>query len=157
MSQMSSVHAASKGTFSKILVAVDGSNNSRRAFDVASTLAKGQNAELVLVNVIPLPIMSGEAYPSLNLADYLDVTKKDAKNILDNLAEQARANNINVSTEIVEGMTSTVYAITRYAEEHNVDLIVVGTRGLGGFKKLVLGSVSSGVLNHATCSVFVAR
>jgi nucleotide-binding universal stress UspA family protein len=50
-----------------------------------------------------------------------------------------------------------VYAITNYADEKHVDLIVVGSRGMGGFKRMLLGSVSSGILNHAHCSVLVVR
>ncbi|HKM76807.1 MAG TPA: universal stress protein [Candidatus Bathyarchaeia archaeon] len=44
-----------------------------------------------------------------------------------------------------------------YAAGAGVDLIVVGTRGLGGFKKLVMGSVSTAIVNHASCSVLVVR
>lgn len=58
---------------------------------------------------------------------------------------------------MVEGATSVVQAITEKALEKGVDLIVVGTRGLGVFKRLLLGSVSKGVVSHAHCSVLVVR
>ena len=59
--------------------------------------------------------------------------------------------------EIIENVPSVVQAITDYASEWKVDLIVLGTRGLSGFRKLLLGSVSNGVLSHASCSVLVVR
>jgi len=52
---------------------------------------------------------------------------------------------------------SVVQAITDYAASEKIDLIVMGTRGMGGFKKMLLGSVSSGVVTHAQCAVLVVR
>jgi nucleotide-binding universal stress UspA family protein len=50
-----------------------------------------------------------------------------------------------LKTELVVTATSVAAAIVRYSEQHNIDLIVIGTRGRSGFKKLLLGSVASGV------------
>ena len=58
---------------------------------------------------------------------------------------------------IRENVVSVVEAIVNDAESRNVDLIVIGTRGLSGFTKLLIGSVSSGVVSHAHCSVFLVR
>jgi nucleotide-binding universal stress UspA family protein len=52
---------------------------------------------------------------------------------------------IQLKTELVVTATSVAAAIVRYSEQHNIDLIVIGTRGRSGFKKLLLGSVASGV------------
>jgi len=57
----------------------------------------------------------------------------------------------------VEGVTSTVQGIVEFASNEKVDLIVIGTRGLSGFKRLLIGSVSSGVVAHAHCPVLVVR
>jgi len=56
-----------------------------------------------------------------------------------------------------ETVGSVVQAITDYAANEKIDLIVMGTRGMGGFKKMLLGSVSSGVVTHANCAVLVVR
>jgi len=50
-----------------------------------------------------------------------------------------------------------VETIINHAAKEHVDLIIVGTRGLGGFKKMLIGSVSSGVISHANCPVLVVR
>jgi nucleotide-binding universal stress UspA family protein len=52
---------------------------------------------------------------------------------------------------------SVVEAIVEYATEEKAQLIVMGTRGMTGFKKMLLGSVSNGVVNHAPCAVLVVR
>ena len=52
---------------------------------------------------------------------------------------------------------SIVSEIIEYAERENIDLIIMGTRGRTGFKKLLLGSVASGVVNFAHCPVLVIR
>jgi nucleotide-binding universal stress UspA family protein len=61
-----------------------------------------------------------------------------------------------VSARVLRG-SSVVKAITDYGASRQVDLIVVGRKGLGGFKKLLLGSVSDGVVNHAASTVLVVR
>ncbi len=48
-------------------------------------------------------------------------------------------------------------SLITYAESHGVDLIVMGSRGFGGFKKLVLGSVASGVSQHSKCPVLIVK
>ena len=63
---------------------------------------------------------------------------------------------IPLRTELIASL-SVVGGITDFAEEENVDLIVVGTRGKSGFKKLLLGSVASGIVNYATCPVLVVK
>jgi nucleotide-binding universal stress UspA family protein len=50
-----------------------------------------------------------------------------------------------------------VQEIVDFASQEKVDLIILGTRGLGGFKRMLMGSVSNGVVNHAGCSVLVVK
>ena len=70
----------------------------------------------------------------------------------------ANNNNIQFKSEIIEDPTSRVgSAIVDYAERENVDLIVVGTRGRTGFKKMLLGSVASDVVTYAHCLVLVVK
>ncbi len=70
---------------------------------------------------------------------------------------EAKKRGIVVEANIPEATTSVVETIVNQAVRENADLIIVGTRGLGAFKKLILGSVSNGVVSHAHCPVLVIR
>jgi nucleotide-binding universal stress UspA family protein len=152
---MSKANEASRA-IERIMVAVDGSENAKRAAARAIDIAKRLGAELHIVNVIPIPVLAtGAMAPSMET--YFDSMEKEGKALVEEVAGTARKQGVNVTTVILDNVTSTVYAITNYAEQKRIDLIVVGSRGLGGFKRMLLGSVSSGVLNHANCSVLVVR
>ena len=64
---------------------------------------------------------------------------------------------MEASEKVVKYAGSVADGITDYAKKKGVDLIVVGTRGMGGIKKLLLGSVAKGVVDSAGCSVIVVR
>ena len=64
---------------------------------------------------------------------------------------------IQLKTQVVVSPISVTGSIVQYAERENIDLIVVGTRGRSGFKRLLLGSTASGVVIHAHCPVMVVR
>ena len=64
---------------------------------------------------------------------------------------------IQVKTQVVVSPLSVTGSIVQYAERENIDLIVVGTRGRSGFKRLLLGSTASGIVTHAHCPVMVVR
>ena len=79
-----------------------------------------------------------------------------ANQIIDN----AKVNGIKVSTKILMVPTtssSTPAAIVTYAEQNNIDIIVMGTRGRSGFKKMLLGSTALGVLTYAHCPVMIVK
>ena len=143
-------------TFNRILVVVDGSESSTRAVRTAAGLAKSAGARLTILHVIPV---AGEAYSS----GYPKTTSEErkARESGEEYVSLARgaAEEVGVKSEslIIENLESPVWGITEYASESGVDLIVTGTRDLAGFKRLLLGSVSSGVVNCAPCSVLVVR
>ena len=146
----------------KILVSTDGSENGRRALDASIELAKVFSAELLVVSVAPeiLPTVYspvGIAGPVFDYSAYYQAVEKDAKKIVDDGVQRAREKAVNARGEALKSVTSVAEAIINAAESENSDLIVVGTRGLGGFKKLLMGSVSSAVVSHASCSVLLVR
>jgi nucleotide-binding universal stress UspA family protein len=147
-------------TFERILVAVDGSENSQRAAQWAVDLAKKEGASLFVLNVIPIPLYSssnqtGSTAPAMK--EFFDKARRDAEAVVQDIVSKAEASGVKVRGEIVENVPSVVESITDYADEWKVQVIVVGTRGLSGFKKLLLGSVSSALVSHASCSVLVVR
>jgi nucleotide-binding universal stress UspA family protein len=151
--------------FKRILVAVDGSESSFRAARVAAKLAKRNEADLLVVSVIERPAHPFMPTPSLislgmnvdGLRDYYKYASKDAQKWTDKAVSIATPLGVKARKSVLKGATSIVRSLTDYASSQAVDLIVVGRKGTGGFKRLLLGSVSSGVVNHASSSVLVVR
>ncbi len=166
-----SEHAASDSTplFKNILVAVDGSESSKRAAHVALGLAEKLKAELIVLHAIspptsyyrsnfPVPVGMAPPPPSQKEIDaYYAYARRVALGIVGDTVSEAKNVGTNVKTELPEGVSSVVETIINHAAKEHVDLIIVGTRGLGGFKKMLIGSVSSGVISHANCPVLVVR
>jgi nucleotide-binding universal stress UspA family protein len=148
-----------KGNFSKILVAIDGSQASMDAADYAIEMTKKDGAQLIALNVIHIPLSS---YGLITPKDELKHPKErqemlEAKQLFDKLIQSAKQNNVELKTEVIDSQMSVEGAIVEYAESQGVDLIVIGTRGRSGFKKMLLGSVASGVVTYATCPVMVVK
>lgn len=146
----------------RILVAVDGSENSNKATRLAIDLARRRQASLFVLHVIQTPTYSEVTAPGATASpaftkQYIDFAKKDAEKWVADVVKEAEDAGLKVRGEIVENAQSAVQAITEYASNSKIDLIVMGTRGLTGFRKLLLGSVSNGVVSHAPCSVLVVR
>jgi nucleotide-binding universal stress UspA family protein len=76
---------------------------------------------------------------------------------VDEVKQRASKTNISANTDVIIGNTSVVKSIVEYAEEHKIDLIVIGTKGLSRIKKMLLGSTASGVVTYAHCPVLVVK
>jgi nucleotide-binding universal stress UspA family protein len=158
---------------SKILVAIDGSEMSMRAaayaIDIANIKGKEEeNVQLIGLTVIDLTNLSYSFFATASgyyEAEKLEEKRKEAQQLLDKVEKLAvkennTNNNVNIQfkSEIIEDPISRVgSAIVDYAERENVDLIVIGTRGRTGFKKMLLGSVASDVVTYAHCHVLVVK
>ncbi len=151
------------GRLGHILVATDGSENATRAVRAAINLAKTYGAELLVVNAIPAPTAlmrtTNPTFPQSTaaLGEYYKYSREEAARVVDDAVALAKEQDVAARGVVLDRPASPVESITRYAEREKVDLIVVGTRGLSGFRKLLVGSVSRGVVDHATCSVLVVR
>jgi nucleotide-binding universal stress UspA family protein len=140
---------------SKILVPVDGSENSFRALEQAIFLAtKIQEAQITVLYIIEdlpsLYIYSPKIIEKLH-ADY----KSEYTKILERCKEIAKKSGININTVLLEGNPAS--KIIGYSEMEKFDLIIIGSRGMGKFKEVIIGSVSNKVLHHAKCSVMLVR
>jgi nucleotide-binding universal stress UspA family protein len=137
-------------TFGRIVVGVDGSTGSHRALDWALDEARRREARVVVVHCWTLP-MSGGVYgimPMVNVVAMEDAAHALAQNAVD-AAETSGLPPVEYT--IVAGRASEVLV----AEAIDADLVVVGSRGVGGFHGLLLGSTSHDVIHHAPCPVVV--
>jgi len=147
----------------KILVATDGSEHSNKALEEAAKIAGGCNAdEVAVINVY-------EKSPSLPGIDWYNVTDEDLKRfkkleeqnleermkLLHTAVKTLQQKNVKARSIIKEGHPAET--IARVAREGDYDLLVVGSRGLGGLKKLFLGSVSNALLQEAGTNVLVIK
>jgi nucleotide-binding universal stress UspA family protein len=149
--------------FSKLLVAIDGSEISMKAAVYAMDIVKKNKSQLIALTVLDIstPRRISSSFitaPTYGLKE-LEEKRKEAQQWLDKFEKlAAKENNVKLKTEIVEDPISRVgSAIVDYAERENVDLIVIGSRGRTGFKKMLLGSVASDVVTYAHCPVMVVK
>lgn len=146
--------------FKKILIALDGSKHADHALTVAMDLAKKYSSNLILLTVFhPVYLPTGGFNPSAAevMQDYAKTQKKHAEQVLSkaHLFVKDGHPTLQVTTKLIEGRPVDVIIAT--AAEESVDLIVMGSRGLGGIKQLVLGSVSDRVADSAPCPVLIVR
>jgi nucleotide-binding universal stress UspA family protein len=141
--------------FRIILTAVDFSECSDSALDVAIGLAKTFGAKLHVVHSFELPIPAVSPYEVAIPDAYLEETRKAAQRRLEEAGARARAQGLEVQTHLTEGSPSP--AIVRVAEKVGADLLVMGTHGHTGLKHLVLGSVAERTQRHAPCSVLTVK
>jgi nucleotide-binding universal stress UspA family protein len=139
----------------RIVVGIDGSETSMLAARWAAWEARIRGAEVTLVAAWELP-MNAFAFGYVAVSD--DLVKGMIKGAEDNLATALEAVrsvgvDLKVETTVVEGQASAV--LLKAAE--NADLLVIGSRGLGGFRELLLGSVSQQCAHHAQCPVVIIR
>src|SRR5208282_135656 len=153
---------APKTWIRRILLPTDGSECAGRAANVAIEVARRFEAEIVVLYVIAVPATAvakaGVSYGhEVALKEYFDSAHKEADKIVDEVIRLAKAKDVKATRLIRDYAVSVVETILDEETKSNVDLIVLGTRGLTRFKKLLIGSVSSGVLQHAQCSVLIVR
>jgi nucleotide-binding universal stress UspA family protein len=144
--------------FSKILVAADGSEASMDAAVYAIETARKYNSELVALHVILSDVTLFGSVPPTHVNEIKHEAQKYLDKIREKYYEDSNNNNnkIQLRTELITS-TSAVGGIVAFAEKENIDLIVIGTRGRSGLKKLLLGSVASGVVSYAHCAVMVVK
>jgi nucleotide-binding universal stress UspA family protein len=143
----------------RILVAFDGSKDAVRAVRLACSFARKFGSEISVVHVYSSPLIGFSAASGMPIPDYRDLedaAKDTGQKVLFRGVQVASEAGVQARGELLQA-SSVVEALVDYAAKEHSDLIVVGTRGMTGFKKLILGSVSSGLVSHSPCPVLVAR
>lgn len=130
---------------SKLMVGYDGSPHSEKALDFAIFIARKFGSAVTLVHVVP--------YTYIGKASEEDVRK--GEEVLSRGVEKLRGAGIAFDYKLLDGDPAEKMAELALNEKY--DAIIVGSRGLGGFKELLLGSVSHKLTHHAKCTVIITR
>ncbi|RQR34181.1 universal stress protein [Burkholderia sp. Bp9142] len=143
--------------YSNILVALDGSDTSSRALDAALNLAAETGARLTPVYVVDVLVPAYDAYgydPSI----LIDAFREEGLRVTEDAARRMKARDVAGTPQIsnvAPAGEDVAQRIAGLAGELDADLIVLGTHGRRGFRRLALGSVAERVLRHATCPVLM--
>lgn len=142
----------------RVVVAVDGSKDAWAGVEYLMRMPLPELAEFTVVSVVsPLPIDTIEQ--PLTLSAFLEQLRtpllKKAKAVAKQAAERIQKEGFEVKTAVVHGHPS--HEIVKIAEGERADLVVVGSRGLTGTSRFLMGSVSDGVIKYAPCAVLVVR
>jgi nucleotide-binding universal stress UspA family protein len=137
-----------------IAVAVDGSEPAAKAFEKAVELARASSESLTVVGVVPVH-REYAGIPSSRLeAD--PAQRRWFTDLLHRYVEEARRKGVaDVSSELFEG--SPIECLVTFVDVKKPDLLVLGARGVSTTRRLLLGSVSEGVLHHSHGSVLIVR
>jgi nucleotide-binding universal stress UspA family protein len=137
------------GETMKILVGYDGSDGARRALELAATLARHDDQVSVVAVAEGIPLFGhASTLPSPEQEDARQGQLLEAERVL---------GAHGLASSLVRRSGDPATAILELADEQDVDLVVLGTRGVSTVERWLIGSVSSKVLQHAACSVLVAR
>jgi nucleotide-binding universal stress UspA family protein len=150
----------------KVLVATDGSREAQLAAQTAADLSQKTNSELHVVHVFGIAPVGPPVYPQATTLQSVEfeaesdqrqrITEQRARELLDAEVEKLRSEGATLAGEhLIEGWVAS--GIVGLAEELGAGLIVMGSRGLGGIRRALMGSVSDSVVRHAHCPVMVVR
>jgi nucleotide-binding universal stress UspA family protein len=141
----------------KILLATDGSEDAELATTTAVDLAKVSASELHVIHVGPgLPLYELPDYPA-HFEEVVGAQKRESQRVLDEQVRRAEGLGATVVAVHLEMDERPYRAIVELGEKLGVGLVVMGSRGLGGLRRTLMGSVSSSVVRHAHCPVLVVR
>lgn len=141
-------------TYEKILVAVDGSEESKNAFKKAVSLAKKEDAELIICHVVDTSSYNRiEHYSSAFIAGLEDY----AKELVDEYEKQANEAGVKKVTPVLEHGSPKVKIPKETAGKYEADLIIAGATGLGAVERFIIGSVSEQIARRAKCDVLIVR
>jgi nucleotide-binding universal stress UspA family protein len=150
-------HILRNVSIKKILIPVVKSEYNDKIISYAIILAKGSGASITAIHVLDKSAQGdlGDLFP-LKVEEYDKATRKRAEELLTEVQEVIEKQGIKAGIEVI-GAKSVPKGIIDYARESGVDVIVIGTKGLTGVAKFLMGSVASAVIDHAHCPVFAIR
>jgi nucleotide-binding universal stress UspA family protein len=148
-------------TFKKIMIATDGSACSRLAADKGIEFARLSGGTVYAVHVLTnayLSAMDGESYSSMGMNPWESLKEefqKKGQEAIDYIKDRGEMKGVNVESVLLEGNPSE--ELIRYAEEKNMDIVIMGTLGKTGVDRLLLGSVTGNLVRHSKVPVMVVK
>lgn len=140
----------------KLLCPTDFSEPAREALKVAVEFVLHFGAQLSLVNVVPmLPVLPRDPNYAFKVPQYEQMLNADAEERLNELIKEVTTPITNIRTILGHGDAAS--EIIRIAEKENVDMIVIATHGMTGWRRAVFGSVAERVVRLAKCPVLTTR
>jgi nucleotide-binding universal stress UspA family protein len=139
----------------KILVPCDFSEPAIEAYKFALSLAKANNGEVLVMKAVDLPIMYESAFgvqPYLVDTHLLQDLEENAKQSFAKMKDRITTENVKVTFQVVYGPVA--LSIRQFVDERNIDLVVMGTHGAGGFKEYVIGSNTEKIVRTSPVPVF---
>ncbi len=140
--------------FRRILVPVDESRPSQNSLAVAAGLARETGAEVILTHVVQMRWSQDEPEMKATYGDIVEDYRQSGEATLRRTAESEVFSGLNVDTQLLFG-NNPARELLRLAREREVDAIVMGSHGRGGFGRMILGSVSQRVIHDATVPVII--
>ena len=135
-----------------------------KAIDYAVNVAEKYKSEIIALHV--LYSQTGFAFHKETVAGTITSTslndlnleaKKEAEKWFEEINKRAEKKNVQIRTEVVLTVISIVEGILTYAEKENINLIIIGSKGKSGWKKLIVGSVASGISTYAHCPILIVK
>jgi nucleotide-binding universal stress UspA family protein len=142
--------------FSKILVPIDGSENSIRAFNYALYLSKNLNGEITTLHVADAP-PTVYIQSQKTLDELLEKYAKGRNKIFIEYQGLAEKEDIKIKIKTELALGDPGKEIIKFSLKNQSDVIVMGNRGIGHLKEMFLGSVSSMVIRDTKCPVLIVK
>lgn len=142
--------------YKNVLIGLDGSDEASAAFERAVKVAKAEGATLHIAHVVDTQSLTTiDQYAPYN------VSITDAQNygekLVDEYIEKAKAAGLENVKKVLESGSPKRDIPGKIAEDHNIDLIVVGATGLNAIERFLIGSVSENIVRRASCDVLIVR
>ncbi|HBI04250.1 MAG TPA: universal stress protein [Paenibacillaceae bacterium] len=147
--------------FRNMVVTLDGSELSKKAMEAAIQLAAEQKSVLYFLHVVkevvvPPYVMGEMAYSNRDYDTELNnILYKEGEELLRRAKEQAKEKGVTSRIVMLKG--DPAVEIIDFIKDHDIQLVVMGSRGLGAFKEMMLGSVSHKVAQIAPCPVMIVK
>ena len=139
----------------KILFATDGSEYSKHAAELLSRLPHSGKLEVIVVSIVNTPKVYSDGSQAQWLQDYVQEQNDQARESFQYVQQLFEGANTEVTHIVDKGAVGAT--LVQLAEEHQVDIVVMGARGHANVERILLGSTSDYVATHAPCSVLIVR